>query len=341
MTPVPSLFEAIGGTRTCRKLSKAFYARVEHDPVLRPLFPGTSLRCATEDLAAFLVQFLGGPSEDSQFRWHVSLQESHRRFRLDRRHRDAWMRNMTKALEEVEIEDPARVALQNFFERASTYLIGGKPGTQRLSHELGKRWTGQRNTDDAVAAIRQDQVDRAIELTESCPRVFLPGLLGLMIANGNPEMIRFVHRAIVADPSVIEERYGGRTLLHSAAAAGSLRTVELLLRHGADANVLDGGKHTPLYSVGNECASAESAEVVQALVRSGARVDAADGVTAATPLHMAARRGNAVVAKALLECGADRHLRDRRGDTPMDRALNCKKPHVAELLRTWRSKSKS
>jgi len=125
-------------------------------------------------------------------------------------------------------------------------------------------------------------------------------------------------------------------MLHNASAAGSLRTVELLLRMGADPNVLDGGSHTPLYSVGNECAGAESAEVVHALVRKGAQVDAHDGVTGATPLHMAARRGNAVVAKALLECGADPKARDRRGDTPVQRAINCKKPHVAELLRSYK-----
>jgi truncated hemoglobin YjbI len=44
----PNLFEAIGGTRACRKLSKAFYARVDRDPLLRPLFPGTTLRCAID-----------------------------------------------------------------------------------------------------------------------------------------------------------------------------------------------------------------------------------------------------------------------------------------------------
>jgi ankyrin repeat protein len=122
-------------------------------------------------------------------------------------------------------------------------------------------------------------------------------------------------------------------LLHAAAGAGSLTTVELLLQLGADANALDGGKHTPLYSVGNECAGAESADVIRALVRNGARVDAHDGVTGATALHMTARRENAVVAKALLDCGADKTARDRRGDTPLQRAINCKKGHMAELLR--------
>lgn len=76
MTTAPSLFEASGGTRTCRKLSKAFYLRVEQDPLLRPLFPGKTFTCAIEEFAAFLAQFLGGPGEDSQRRWCLSLHES-------------------------------------------------------------------------------------------------------------------------------------------------------------------------------------------------------------------------------------------------------------------------
>jgi ankyrin repeat protein len=50
---------------------------------------------------------------------------------------------------------------------------------------------------------------------------------------------------------------------------------------------------------------------------------------------MAARRGNAVVAKALLDCGATIDAVDRRGDTPLQRAINCRKLHVAELLRSY------
>ena len=58
------LYQATGGRRVCRQLSEAFYARVARDPVLRPLFPGKSFRCAVEAFAAFLAQFLGGPAED-------------------------------------------------------------------------------------------------------------------------------------------------------------------------------------------------------------------------------------------------------------------------------------
>ena len=335
MSPAPRLFEEIGGARTCRKLSKAFYARVERDPVLRPLFPGKSMRCAIEEFAAFLVQFLGGPSEQSQRRWWLSLHESHQRFQIDERHRDAWMQHMREALNEVGIEDPARSALENFFAHASTFVIDGEPATAAMSVELARRWKAQRALDKAVAAIRAGDADGAIRLAGACGRAVLPGLLALMIGAGNSSLLTYAHEQLAGDASLVHQRYGGRTLLHAAAGAGSLTTVELLLRLGADPNGLDGGEHTPLYCVGNECAGAESAEVVHTLVRAGAQVDARDGVTRCTPLHMAARRGNAVVAKALLDYGAAIDAVDRRGYTPVQRAINCKKFHVAELLRSY------
>ena len=105
-----NLYQAIGGAATCRKLSASFYARVQRDPVLRPLFPGKTLKCAIEAFAAFLAQFLGGPSEDAQRRWWLSLRESHLRFKIGQKERDAWMKNMTQALDDVPIEESARSA---------------------------------------------------------------------------------------------------------------------------------------------------------------------------------------------------------------------------------------
>ena len=74
------LLDAIGGEAGCQRLSADFYGRVGQDPVLRPLFPGKSLRCAIEEFAAFLIQFLGGDEEQTQKRWWLSLRESHARF---------------------------------------------------------------------------------------------------------------------------------------------------------------------------------------------------------------------------------------------------------------------
>ena len=109
-------------------------------------------------------------------------------------------------------------------------------------------------------------------------------------------------------------------------------TAELLLSLGADANALDGGGHTPLYCLGNECEAEGGARVVRALVRGGGDVDAHEGVKRCTPLHMAARRDNVEVAGALLDCGADIEARDSLGDTPLRRSVNCDKVGVATLL---------
>ena len=65
-------FDSLGGMEACRKLAAAFYARVERDRVLRPLFP-RSFHCAIDGLAMFLAQFLGGPPVYSENRWTPSL----------------------------------------------------------------------------------------------------------------------------------------------------------------------------------------------------------------------------------------------------------------------------
>jgi hemoglobin len=104
------LYQAVGGRGVCRQLSEAFYSRVKRDPVLRPLFPGKSMRCAVEAFAAFLAQFLGGPAGDAEERWWLSLRDSHLRFKIGPRERQAWMSNMLEALEDVPVDEPVRLA---------------------------------------------------------------------------------------------------------------------------------------------------------------------------------------------------------------------------------------
>jgi truncated hemoglobin YjbI len=330
------MYQVIGGADGCRKLSVAFYTRVKRDPVLRPLFPGKTLTCAIEEFAAFLTQFLGGPTDHSQRRWWLSLRESHLRFKIGQKERDAWMKNMVKTLDEAQIDEPARSALRDFFERSSAYVVNQGPSPSvsdsPMDHEIACRWDAQRRLDEEVAAIRSSDTDRAIRLAENFDRNILAGLLALMIGSGQSGLLDYVHKKLTQDPALTQERYAGRTLLHVAAGEGSLTTVELLLRLGAAPNALDGGKHTPLYSVGNECRVSDGGKVVHALVRAGAKVDAHEGVKHCTALHMAARRGNVDVATALLDCGADIEARDTLGVTPLQRAVNCRKPEVAALL---------
>jgi len=323
----------LGGEVGCKRLSKAFYARVGKDPVLRPLFPGKSLKCAIEAFSAFLIQFLGGDEEQTQFRWWLSLRESHARFRISPAQREAWLKDMAAALDATPLDGPTRQGLGQFFEHSSAYLLGDQ--TSPLQHtELAARWNEQCSLDDAIAAIASGRDQEAIALAPhftSRPSVFV-GLLSRMVKSGRASLIHFALNAVEQDQSLATRRYAGRTLLHYAAGAGCLPLVASLLRLGTDPALHDNGGHTPLYRVANECGSKSGPAVVRVLVEAGADVNERSGVTRATALHMAARRGFFEIAQTLLDCGASTKLRDRKGDTPLDRALHCRRPQVAQLL---------
>src|SRR5437764_8859315 len=123
-TDVRSLLEILGAEAGCKQFARDFYARVAISEVLKPLFPGKSLRCAIEEFAAFLIQFLGGDEEQTQYRWWLSLRESHARFRIGPTERSAWLKHMRTTLEAVPLDEAARRALRQFFLHSSAYVIG-------------------------------------------------------------------------------------------------------------------------------------------------------------------------------------------------------------------------
>lgn len=328
-----ALLEALGGEAGCRRLSAAFYERVGKDPVLRPLFPGKSLRCATDEFAAFLIQFLGGDEEQTQYRWWLSLRESHARFQIGTAERSAWLKHMGATLETARLDERITDAFRQFFVHSSAYVVG-KEAAGPEHEELAARWAEQRVLDDAVSAIANGHDQEILVLVTrfaTRPSVFV-GLLARMVQSGRGELVRFVLDAVEREPSLATHRFSGRTLLHFASGAGCFEVVALLLRLGTDPNIQDSGGHTALYRVANECGSETGPELVRALVRAGADVNASGGVTRATALHMAARRGYVGVAGALLDCGAAIDATDSKGDTPLRRAINCRREMVARLL---------
>src|ERR1700722_3880575 len=124
MSVRPEFLKALGGEAGCKRLSTEFYARVGTDPVLRPLFPGKSLRCATDEFTAFLIQFLGGDEAQTQHRWWLSLRESHARFRIGPTERSAWLNQMRATLQTASLDAETRKALGQFFLRSSAYVAG-------------------------------------------------------------------------------------------------------------------------------------------------------------------------------------------------------------------------
>ena len=108
-----------------------FYAGVEVDPVLRPLYPADPemFAAAAEHLRLFLIQYWGGPDWYSQRRGHPRLRMRHAPFAIGRTERDAWMGHMRGAMESLELPPEVREAFLEYFENAATAMMnrGGPP----------------------------------------------------------------------------------------------------------------------------------------------------------------------------------------------------------------------
>lgn len=117
-----TIYEVVGGDETFRRLVEVFYARVEADEGLRPMFPA-DLDAGKEWQFLFLTQFFGGPTRYMDQRGHPRLRMRHFPFAITQDARDRWLGHMLAAIDEAGIEEPARSFMRDYFERASTHMI--------------------------------------------------------------------------------------------------------------------------------------------------------------------------------------------------------------------------
>lgn len=117
-----TLYDAVGGEPTFRTLGRAFYERVAHDEVLRPLYPDEDLAEAEEHLVWFLMQYWGGPQTYGDRRGHPRLRMRHAPFAIGPPERDAWLANMRAALDTLELDDTLDATLWDYLVRAAFSL---------------------------------------------------------------------------------------------------------------------------------------------------------------------------------------------------------------------------
>jgi hemoglobin len=117
-----TFYAAVGGEDTFRRLVDAFYTGVAEDPVLRPLYPEEDLGPAADRLRMFLIQYWGGPSTYSQQRGHPRLRMRHAPFPIGAEARDAWLRNMRRALDTLDLPPAYERTLWDYLTSAADSL---------------------------------------------------------------------------------------------------------------------------------------------------------------------------------------------------------------------------
>lgn len=115
------VYALVGGDAAFAALVDAFYAGVERDPALRPLYPD-DLAESREHLTLFLIQYFGGPAAYAEKRGHPRLRMRHLPFAIGPAERDAWLRHMDTALEATSAFAPVAPLMRRYFRDAAHFL---------------------------------------------------------------------------------------------------------------------------------------------------------------------------------------------------------------------------
>jgi hemoglobin len=131
-----SLYEAVGGEETFRRLVSSFYRGVAEDPELRAVYPSRDLGPAEEHLRLFLIQYWGGPGTYSERRGHPRLRMRHAHFAIGEAERDAWLRHMRAALDELALDDALDRQFWDYLVMAA-YSLVNRPSAAGRGPDIG------------------------------------------------------------------------------------------------------------------------------------------------------------------------------------------------------------
>lgn len=141
--------------------------------------------------------------------------------------------------------------------------------------------------------------------------------------------VRLLERMLREEEGLARTPLGaGMTPLHAAAGNFQLRSVDLLLAHGADPNALGNGRLTPLHAA----VQRGYRPVVEHLLDRGASLEAPDE-DGWTPLHWAVLLGYQDLVRTLVGRGADIARKDVWGRSPLDYAVRLGPPRLMDRIR--------
>jgi hemoglobin len=118
----PTVFERAGGEDAFTELIDRFYARVEADEALRPMYPD-DLEPGKTHLAMFFMQYWGGGPVYSDQRGHPRLRMRHAEFPITQDAALRWAHHMADAIRSMRFPSDVEEALLGYVVRFTPSMI--------------------------------------------------------------------------------------------------------------------------------------------------------------------------------------------------------------------------
>ncbi len=121
-------FTRLGGVAVIEQLVERFYALMDslHEAATIRAMHGPNLAPVREVLVRYLTEWTGGPQVYSAERGHPRLRRKHLPFAIGQAERDAWMRCMTQALDDVVADPELKHQLTRAFAKTADFIRNDK-----------------------------------------------------------------------------------------------------------------------------------------------------------------------------------------------------------------------
>jgi len=143
MTPIPTLYEWLGGLPVLEKLTALFYSRVPEDPLLGPVFARIPPDHPAH-VALFLAEVFGGPAHYSKDHGgHANMIRHHLQRRLTQEQRRRWVELLLTCGDEIGLpDDPEfRSAFVAYLEWGTRLaVINSQPDASVNTDQPMPRW---------------------------------------------------------------------------------------------------------------------------------------------------------------------------------------------------------
>lgn len=118
-----TVWQQVGGSATFERIVNHFYAAVQQDELLAPMYPQDDWEGAKWRLQKFLEQYWGGPTTYSEERGHPRLRMRHAPFAVTPKAREHWLTHMHAALDDAALPPMHDAAFRDYVERAALAMV--------------------------------------------------------------------------------------------------------------------------------------------------------------------------------------------------------------------------